>query len=784
MPARLFPAILAPLGALVLLTLATGIAGVQLLGAGADLLAEQSRWSVAERDAVAALESYGHSGDERAWTRFRQAVTGNAAPSSPLARLPGFAPAFAAWAGADDTFAELRALGERMHDADDTAQWSSQIRTLHARFLPIDRAVEAQLTAAIDRLQYTLLGALGVLGAALVALTGWAFRRAARARRMHDPQSQAQATLHAIGDAVITTDGLDRIAFMNAAAEELTGWRLDEALGRPREDVCEPLEDAGAVPATATLTATTVAPLPDTLAINTATSMATTSATEGRRSGTLVRRDGATVPVHEQAAPLVDASGEATGKVHVLRDVTRERAFARELAHQATHDGLTGLVNRNEFERQLTLALPIADGETPHALLYFDLDQFKTINDTCGHSAGDALLRRFATQVQGRLRAGDTLARMGGDEFCALLRSCPLPQALEIAEGIRQHVAETRFPWQGRSFKVQLSIGVLCVDSHVVDVAEALGAADQACYRAKEAGRNRVRLWRADDRVKHARQSELHWLARLNAAFDADGFHLLGQRLQSLTAARGAPLVEVLVRMQDERGQHITPMAFIPAAERYGLMARLDRWVITRCVGLLALQPARRDATCLLINLSAASLADPDLPAFVAATLARSNLPATRLGFEINETLALTQLHRAAPLMRELKALGCHTLLDDFGGGMSAFVYLRDLPVDYLKIDGNLVCDMTRDPMMRALVESIHRVARVMGIGTIAEWAEDETHLAALGEIGVDFAQGHGVHRPEPLEHCLAATRESPVAEIQAPNATRARKSGPLCSVP
>ncbi|RYG85300.1 EAL domain-containing protein, partial [bacterium] len=502
-----------------------------------------------------------------------------------------------------------------------------------------------------------------------------------------------------------------------------------------------------------------------------------------RRAGTLVRRDGAAIPVHEHRAPLQDLSGSTTGSVRVLRDVTTERAFERELAHQATHDGLTSCVNRVEFERQLAAALPPPEGTVPHSLLYFDLDQFKTLNDTCGHSAGDALLRRFSTQVKARLRESDTLARLGGDEFCALLRHCPVPEALELAEGIRAQVAEARFPWQGRSFQVTASIGVVSLDEHTVDPQEAIAAADHACYQSKEAGRNRVRLWRADTRTHTARQSELQWLTRLNDALDDDRFHLVGQRLQPLSVTGHPRMIEVLLRMEDERGTPIAPMAFIPAAERYGLMSRLDRWVIQQSAEILAAQGSRNDAPCLLINLSSASLADTELAGFVAECLKRAGLTPDRLGFEVSETLALTQLHRASAQFRALKALGCRTLLDDFGGGTSAFVYLRDLSLDYLKIDGNLVSQMTRDPVMFAMVESIHHVARVMGLKTIAEWAEEPAQLDALTVIGASFAQGYAVHRPEALEDCL---REQPAPPLEGPgpNATRARSAGPLRLVP
>lgn len=774
MASRQLSAILAPLCALVLTTLFLGIVGLQALSAGAELLAAQGRWSAAEQEASASLERYARSVDEGAWNAFRRAVTSQSMPTSRFTLLPPFTHPLTLWRRADAELLELRALGDRLREVGvpEASQSIPEIRDLHRRLRDRSDSLLEELEGAMVELRYGLFAMFALSTISLLAATMIALRRlsrrpllgvgAAATPEVRAAQRRAHETLHSIGDAVISTDADDRVEYMNVAAERLTGWSLDEARGHPISLVCRHVGEQGL----------DRRPIPE------------EPAESPRRSGTLVRRDGAEVPVHEHRTPLVDDRGATTGSVRVLRDVTREAAFARELEHQATHDGLTGLVNRIEFERQIALLLPVADGQQPHALLYFDLDQFKTVNDTCGHSAGDALLRQVAAQMQGRLRASDTLARLGGDEFCAVLRNCPLPQALEVAESIRAHIAEARFVWQERSFPVSTSIGVLSLDSTVADVAEALSAADAACYQSKEAGRNRVRLWRPDDRIQHARQSELHWLTKLNNAFDANRFRLLGQRLAALAAAGRRPMVEVLLRIEDERGQLVAPMAFIPAAERYGLMGRIDRWVIESSCALLASRAPERDGPCLLINLSAASLNDPELPSFVAACLERHDIAADRLGFEIAETVAITQLHRATRLLRELKTLGCRAVLDDFGGGMSAFVYLRDLRIDYLKIDGNLVCDMTRDPVMYAMVESIHRVARVMGIGTIAEWAEEAPQVDALTVIGADYAQGYGVHRPEALEDCLRCLPRLAAEKTPAPDATRARSSGPLRLVP
>ncbi len=768
MPKRQLSAILAPTLTLVLLLVFLGSVGLQLLSTGADLLAQHGRWAAAERDAVAGLERYARTGDEAAWTAFRSAIHREEPPTGVTALLPPLNAPVTRWRRADAERVELRALGDRLRDraTTDTEATLAEIRESHARFVPLDMQLTQQLEAAVVQIRDALFIALAGTTLALLLAVALAFRRllrrpafAHRSREEIAPgQQRAHETLHAIGDAVIRTDGYDHVEYMNAAAERLTGLTFQEARGMPVSLVYRHVADTGEV----------VPPV--------------SPEDEQRRAGTLVRRDGVTVPVHEHRAPLVDGTGEQTGSVRVLRDVTREHAFARELEHQATHDGLTGLTNRKEFERQLAVLFPMVDGERPHALLYFDLDQFKTVNDTCGHTAGDALLRRVAAQMQSRLRSTDTLSRLGGDEFCALLRNCPLPQALELAESIRSTVAEARFPWEGRTFQVSVSIGVLALDATIDDITEALSAADQACYQSKEAGRNRVRLWRPDERAEHARQSELHWLSRLNQALDTHRFRLLGQRIRPIGASSAHELVEVLLRMEDDRGQLVAPMAFIPAAERYGLMGRITRWTIeTTCQQLAARRADGGDLPCTMINLSASSLSDPELTAFIAATLERNGLAGDRIGFEISETLAITQLHRASQLLRGLKALGCRTALDDFGGGMSAFVYLRDLKIDYLKIDGNLVRDMTHDPVLYAMVESIHHVARVMGIGTIAEWAEETPQVDALAVIGADFAQGHAVHWPAPLSECLRDVMQaSHTSRSSPPDATRARNSGPL----
>jgi len=472
----------------------------------------------------------------------------------------------------------------------------------------------------------------------------------------------------------------------------------------------------------------------------------------------LKRRDGSTVAIHEHASPIRDSHGEVIGIVFVLRDITQERAFSTQLHYQATHDALTGLANRREFERRLQHAIDDRQRVgTNHALLYVDLDQFKVVNDTCGHAAGDQLLCQVSSAVKQRLRSGDMLARLGGDEFGILLARCAATDAMSLAELIRQRISEQRFPWKDKVFAINASIGVLCLTDHQATVDDAMSAADQACYLAKDNGRNRVQLYRPDDQEMRARHGEMQWVERINAALELDRFVLFAQEIRPLARwnsdpAGQPPHLEILVRMLDANGALVSPMAFIPAAERYGLMPRIDRWVIAAACKTLAECRIRfgEIPTC-MINLSGGSITDPGIVDFVRARLSQYSLPGHRVGFEMTETAAIGNLSRAAELMGQLKELGCPLSLDDFGSGMSSFGYLRNLPVEYLKIDGEFVKDMATDNIDYAVVEAIFHIGKVMGIKTVAESVENAETLSALKQIGVDFAQGYHLARPMPM---------------------------------
>jgi diguanylate cyclase (GGDEF)-like protein len=431
-------------------------------------------------------------------------------------------------------------------------------------------------------------------------------------------------------------------------------------------------------------------------------------------------------------------------------------AATAKLVYQASHDMLTGLANRREFEVRLGQALLSAkQNGRVHALCYMDLDQFKIVNDTCGHGAGDELLRRLTVLLQHCVRDRDMLARLGGDEFGVLLENCPLDKAHEVAELMRQTVQDFRFIWEDKAFVVGASIGLVSINQESESVAEILSAADAACYAAKDKGRNRVHVYMLEDVELVRRQGEMQWVSRITHALEEDRLRLFYQRIVPIDQARsGEAHFEILLRMLDESGALILPMAFIPAAERYLLMPTIDRWVIRNafkfCQKTLEKHPASALSTC-TINLSGPSLCDEHFLEFVQEQFKLHRIPSEAICFEITETAAITNLGDAIALMKELKKLGCRFSLDDFGSGLSSFTYLKNLPVDYLKIDGAFVKDMSHDPIDFAMVEAINKIGHVMGLQTIAEFVESETILQRLKEIGVDYVQGNYIEPPKPV---------------------------------
>ena len=560
---------------------------------------------------------------------------------------------------------------------------------------------------------------------------------------LFEEKERAEVTLQSIMDGVVTLDGAGRISYMNPVAERLCGCRHADALQSELSHLINfELEDTDKRlpnPVEQVLQENIVVELP--------------------HHAAMVRADGSRIPIEASAAPMRDDAGQVIGAVLVLQDVSQSRRLTRQLSYQASHDALTGLYNRRMFEEYLqTALLSVEEENRQHALCYIDLDQFKIVNDTCGHMAGDELLRQLSVLLQECVRGGDVLARLGGDEFGVLLENCPLPRAVQLAEKIRQRVKDCRFAWHDKSFEIGTSIGVVGISADNVDIASIMSAADMACYAAKDMGRNRVHVYEPTDAMLAERHGQMHWAARIVQALDNQRMVLFQQPIVALAPGSGDHC-EILVRMRDDKGGFIPPNAFIPAAERYNLMSKVDRWVIENVFRNMSSTCHVPHDKMVAINLSGNSLADDELLTFIREAGHKYGVDFQQICFEITETAAISNLSKATHFMSELRQEGCRFALDDFGSGLSSFGYLKNLPVDFVKIDGSFVKDMSTDPIDRAMVEAITRVAHVMQIQAIAEWVEDEITLQLLKDMGVDFAQGYHLGRPCEVEGKLLTAK-------------------------
>ena len=550
-------------------------------------------------------------------------------------------------------------------------------------------------------------------------------------------KERAQVTLQSIGDAVITTDSEGRIDYMNPIAESLTGWENREAQSRLISEVLtvvdESTREASECPVMRCLR-------------------------EGRVLGltehsVLVNRRSKEIAIQDSAAPIRDRAGNMIGAVMVFHDVSKERRLHRALYYQASHDALTGLINRREFENRLTAAVESVrqDSDSRHALLYLDLDQFKLVNDTCGHPAGDQLLKQITGVLQSRVRSGDTLARLGGDEFGILLQNCTLDHAMRIAETLRQAIRDYRFIWQDGVLGVGVSIGIVEITKETPTVANVMSAADVACYSAKDSGRNRLHLYTPDNVPE--RHKEMHWVSKLTRACDESRFDLYFQPIVPIgSTVHDREHFELMLRMHDDSGQLISPAEFIPAAERYNIMPSVDRWVFrTALERVVHRNGSGIKPYTIAVNLSGNSLNDERFLEYLIGQLSGASLAEGAICFEITETAAIANLGNVVYFMRELKARGCHFALDDFGSGLSSFMYLKTLPVDYLKIDGQFIENVARDPVDRSMVEAISQVGRAMSIHTIAERVESQEVLTELARLGIGFAQGFHIAEPRSI---------------------------------
>lgn len=559
-------------------------------------------------------------------------------------------------------------------------------------------------------------------------------------------KEQAEITLHSVGDAVIAADGEGNVSYLNPVAEHMTGWSSAAAYGKPLRQIYRIINEI------------TRKPLEH---------PAMLGVLDGPIVGAdkhtlLVSRAGKEFAIEDTAAPIHNSQRENLGAILVFRDVSEQRHMQNQLSWQASHDPLTGLANRREFEVLLERLLASAkEQDKRHVLLYLDLDQFKVINDTCGHVAGDELLRQVASIMHPLIRDSDTLTRLGGDEFGILLEGCSVPQAEQIARKLLQSLEDFRFIWLDKTFRVGVSIGLVAIHAGCGTVSSVLSAADSACYMAKDKGRNRIWIHQDNDREAAHRQGEMEWVSRIMRAFDENRFVLYYQRVLPIaTTSANQPYREVLVRMIDEKGNLIPPMAFIPAAERYGVMSTIDHWVTKTAFEWLAGHSSEEG---LAINLSSQSLGDEGFLGFVMEQFRLTRVSPRRICFEITETVAIANWNRATLFIAKLRALGCRFALDDFGSGMSSFGYLKNLPVDFIKIDGAFVRDMIEDEVDYAMVEAVNRISHVMGIRTTAEYVENDQILAKLRELGVDYVQGYGIHMPQPLEPAGACGNEKPI---------------------
>ncbi|MFT7460264.1 MAG: diguanylate cyclase (GGDEF)-like protein/PAS domain S-box-containing protein [Planctomycetota bacterium] len=565
-----------------------------------------------------------------------------------------------------------------------------------------------------------------------------------RTEELNAEKLRAEVTLSSIGDAVITTDSNGNIEFINLAAEVLTGWTLVEATGKSIDTVFHIVDEKERSPVKS--------PVMRCIAEEVVVGLGDHTI--------LIGRHGKEYFIQDSAAPIWSAKQQLLGVVLVFSDVSERHRLSREATHHATHDALTGLVNRREFEARLQRALDATHLEGhAHALVYLDLDQFKVINDTSGHGAGDELLRQLSRVLEKQIRNRDTFARLGGDEFGLLMEHCSLEQAQIISEKLLASIADYRFLWEKHAFRIGASLGLVAVDTSSVNIAELLRRADAACYAAKDGGRNRIHVYRNDDVGLSQQRGEMQWVSRIQNALDDDRFHLYYQPIIALresNLAQNQVRFEILLRMEDEQGEIILPEVFLPAAERYDLATKIDRWVVSQTLSEIMRSPSLVESmTYCAINLSGQSLADPTMAAFIEAQLNKTGIPPQKICFEVTETAAIANFSVATAMFARLQTLGSTFALDDFGAGLSSFTYLKTLAVNYLKIDGTFVTDIVDDRISYAMVKSINELGQVMGKTTIAEFAGNDAILDKLRELEVDFAQGYAVGHPMPLKGLL-----------------------------
>ena len=544
--------------------------------------------------------------------------------------------------------------------------------------------------------------------------------------------------LQSLAEAIIATDKDGRITFLNPAAEHLTGSAAAAALGKLLEDIVSLVDET------------------DRRLLSDPVHQALTSGAPvnlSRRALLLSRTNGNERSIELSASPIRDSAQELIGAVVLLHDVTEMRGLARQMSYQATHDALTGLVNRREFERRLEEAIESGHrGDGQHVLCYLDLDRFKIINDSSGHLAGDSMLREVAKLLRDAVRDSDTVGRLGGDEFGTLLVGCPLDKARQIADDLTRSVGEYRFVWKDKVFNIGVSVGLVEISRESGTLEELLAAADTACYVAKKQGSGRVVVYSARDEALARHTGEIQWLQRLQAALKENRFHLYQQVIVPAHGDDGGPALEVLLRLQDEAGHELPPSEFMRAAERYRLMGLVDRWVVQATFAALGRGaipvPAHRSVA---INVSGQTLGDAQFLEFVVECFDTSGVAPAQVCFEINESAVVANLDHARRFVGVLHGMGCQFALDDFGSGVGSFSNLKNLPLDYLKIDGSFMRNLARDTVNQAMVAAMIKLARTLNFKVIAEQVEDAASVEVARRMGVDYLQGYAIGRPQPL---------------------------------
>jgi diguanylate cyclase (GGDEF)-like protein/PAS domain S-box-containing protein len=775
-----------PFVAVVLSLLALVATSLSIMSSVRAYIGGESTWSKGQKDAVFYLIRYAQTGDEQTFNQYRRAIADplnlkrarlaldRPQPDVAVARqallesgvYPAdvssviwvfrtfrrasyFEEAVACWTRGDALVDQLATAAQQLRAAKadgpvgalEVEQLTREVWGINASIAPVSRRFADVLGAAFRQTAALLFVINVVVAVLLVLLSVWYARRfiterLATEHALKRSEARAKATLGSIGEAVIAVGEDGRVEFVNPVAERLFCRDAPSCAGRPLTDLVSIVREWDRRPvdliAQALRGAEPVSPCTDLV---------------------LIDERGAETVVQAITSAVHDSAERITGVVLLLRNMTREREYVSNLSWQASHDGLTGLFNRTEFERRLHATLDAQDhsgrANVSRMLMILDLDQFKIVNDTYGHAAGDAMLREVAALFTKHLRDEDCIARLGSDEFAALMLNCGEQSALAVAERLRQAVAAFEYAWETHTLTTSVSIGL--VDLHGLDMETAMRFGDIACYLAKERGRDRVHLALHGDKELTRHASAMSWCGRIKDALATNRFCLYGQEIRATRAgeghARHRQHVEILLRMVGDDGAIVTPNFFLPAAERYGLMSAIDRWVVRAVFATLA-RTGNPEGIEYAINLSGASIGDERFLQFLTEQFALSGVAPKSICFEVTETTAVGNLTAAARFIRELKKRGCKFALDDFGAGMSSFGYLKHLPVDYIKIDGEFIKDMLNDAVNRDMVAAINDIGHSMGRLTIAEYVENEAILRALDSMGVDFVQGFHVGRP------------------------------------